>query len=89
MSISNSPGHMQSVKLSFSATVLTLGLKAFSEIYDFVKRKFWWELRTRPTLDRYVAAPGHRSVSLNCLNPPPGGGGGIKQCSISKLNPPK
>ena len=28
MSISKFPGHMQSTKLNFSATVLTLGLKA-------------------------------------------------------------
>ena len=28
MSISKSPGHMRSTKLNFSATVLTLGLKA-------------------------------------------------------------
>ena len=48
---------MQSTKLNFLVTVLTLGLKVkiFRNLRLFIKRKFWWELRTRPTLDRSVA----------------------------------
>ena len=49
MSITKCPGHMPSLKLNFSATVLTvltLGLKA----------KFWGELRTRATFDRCVVS---------------------------------
>ena len=38
MFISKFPGHMRSIKLNFSATVLTLDLKG--KISDFVKRKF-------------------------------------------------
>ena len=44
MSITKCPGHMRSLKLNYSATVLTLGLKA----------KFWGEQRTRATFDRCV-----------------------------------
>ena len=41
MSITKCPGHMRSLKLNFSATVLTLGLKAkIFENLDFVKRNF-------------------------------------------------
>ena len=50
MPITKCPGHMRSLKLNFSATVLTLGLKALG-LKDFVKRKFWGELRTRPPFD--------------------------------------
>ena len=47
MSITKCPGHMRSLKLNFSATVLTLGLKALGE------------LRTRPPFDRCVI-PGYK-----------------------------
>ena len=47
MSITKCPGHMRSLKLNFSATVLTLGLKA-----KFCQAKFWGELRTHATFDR-------------------------------------
>ena len=44
---------MRRIKLNFSVTVLSLGLKAkISKILDFAKRKFWRELRTRPSFDR-------------------------------------
>ena len=55
MSITKCPGHMRSLKLNFSATVLTLGLKAkICENLRLVKRKFWGELRTRAPFDRCV-----------------------------------
>ena len=60
MSISKFRGHMRSAKLNFSANVLTLGLK------DFVKRKIWRELRTRPTFDRCVFNQSF-TESLVCL----------------------
>ena len=44
MSISKFPGHMRSAKLTFSATVLTLGLK------DFVKRKICGNCARAPRL---------------------------------------
>ena len=52
MSITKFPGHMRSLKLNFSATVLTLGLKA--RIFENLrlKRKFLGELRTRSPFDR-------------------------------------
>ena len=53
MSITKCPGHMRSLKLNFSATVLTLGLKAkIFENLRLCKAKFWGELRTRATCDR-------------------------------------
>ena len=55
MSITKCPGHMRSLKLNFSATVLTLGLKA--NIFENLRpcqAKFWGELRTRATFDRCV-----------------------------------
>ena len=68
MSISKFPGHMRSIKLTFSAECLNFGLKrdSFRKFKpDFVKRKFWWEFRTRPTFDRYV---GKDSVAFRvCL----------------------
>ena len=35
MSISNFSGHMQSIKLNFSATVLTLGLRRLEIVFIF------------------------------------------------------
>ena len=55
MSITKCPGHMRSLKLNFSATVLTLGLKAKNfENLRLCQAKFWGELRTRATFDRCV-----------------------------------
>ena len=55
MAITIFPGHMRSLKLNFSATVLTLGLKAkIFENLRLCKRKFWGELRTRLPFDRCV-----------------------------------
>ena len=55
MSITKCPGHMRSLKLNFSATVLTLGLKAkIFENLRLCRAKFWGELRTRATFDRCV-----------------------------------
>ena len=55
MSITKCPGHMRSLKLNFSATVLTLGLKAkIFENLRLCQVKFWGELRTRATFDRCV-----------------------------------
>ena len=55
MSIIKCPGHMRSLKLNFSATVLTLGLKAkIFENLRLCQAKFWGELRTRATFDRCV-----------------------------------
>ena len=46
---------MRSLKLNFSATVLTLGLKAkIFENLRLCQAKFWGELRTRATFDRCV-----------------------------------
>ena len=57
MSITKCPGHMRSLKLNFSATVLTLGLKAkIFENLRLSQAKFWGELRTRATFDRCVDA---------------------------------
>ena len=57
MSITKCPGHMRSLKLNFSATVLTLGLKAkIVENLRLCQAKFWGELRTRATFDRCVRA---------------------------------
>ena len=55
MSITKCPGHMRSLKLNFSATVLTLGLKVkiFKNL-RLCQAKFWGELRTRATFDRCV-----------------------------------
>ena len=55
MSITKFPGHMRSLKLNFSATVLTLGLKV--KIFDNLRlcqAKVLGELRTRPPFDRCV-----------------------------------
>ena len=55
MSITKCPGHMRSLKLNFSATVLTLGLKAkIFENLRLCQAKFWGGLRTRATFDRCV-----------------------------------
>ena len=55
MSITKCPGHMRSLKLNFSATVLTLGLKAkIFENLRLCQAKFWGELCTRATFDRCV-----------------------------------
>ena len=55
MSITKCPGHMRSLKLNFSATVLTFGLKAkIFENLRLCQAKFWGELRTRATFDRCV-----------------------------------
>ena len=55
MSITKCPGHMRSLKLNFSATVLTLGLKAkIFENLRLCQAKFWGELRTHATFDRCV-----------------------------------
>ena len=55
MSMTKRPGHMRSLKLNFSATVLTLGLKAkIFENLRLSQAKFWGELRTRATFDRCV-----------------------------------
>ena len=55
MSITKCPGHMRSLKLNFSATVLTLGLKAkIFENLRLCQAKFWGELSTRATFDRCV-----------------------------------
>ena len=65
MSINKFSGHMRSIKLYFAATVLTLSLKA--KIFEiFVERKFWRELRTRPTFDRCV---GRMSPSTGTCYP--------------------
>ena len=46
---------MRSTKLNFSATVLTLGLKAkMFENLRLCEEDFWRVLRTRPTFDRCV-----------------------------------
>ena len=51
MSITKCPGHMRSLKLNFSAAVLTLGLKAkIFENLRLCQAKFWGELRARATL---------------------------------------
>ena len=56
MSITKCPGHMRSLKFNFSATVLTLGLKAkIFENLRLCQAKFWGELRTRATFDRCEA----------------------------------
>ena len=61
MSITKCPGHMRSLKLNFSATVLTLGLKAkIFENLRLCQAKFWGELRTRPTFDRCVVVRRQR-----------------------------
>ena len=56
MSITKCPGHMRSLKLNFSAAVLTLGLKA--KIFENLRpgeAKVWGgELRTRAPFDRCV-----------------------------------
>ena len=53
---------MRSLKLNFSATVLTLGLKAkIFENLRLCQAKFWGELRTRATFDRCVARAQSRS----------------------------
>ena len=55
MSITKCLGHMRSLKLNLSATVLTLGFK----------RKFWGELRTRAPFDRCVCpATGQKDRGL-------------------------
>ena len=55
MSITKCPGHMRRLKLNFSATVLTLGLKGkIFENLRLCQAKFWGELRTRATFDRCV-----------------------------------
>ena len=55
MSITKCPGHMRSLKLNYSATVFTLGLKAkIFENLRFCQAKFWGEQRTRATFDRCV-----------------------------------
>ena len=55
MSISKFPDHMRSIKLNFSATVLTLVLKAkIFENLRLCEERFWQELRTHPTFDRCV-----------------------------------
>ena len=61
MSITKCPGHMRSLKLNVSATVLTLGLKA--KIFENLRpcqAKFWGELRTRATFDRCVTDDRYR-----------------------------
>ena len=69
MSITKCPGHMRSLKLNFSATVLTLGLKAkIFENLRLCQAKFCGELRTRATFDRCVAWD---SQSLHCDQPAP------------------
>ena len=55
MSITKCPGHMRSLKLNLSATVLTFGLKA--KIFDNLRicqAKVLGELRTRAPFDRCV-----------------------------------
>ena len=47
MSITKCPGHMRSLKLNFSATVLTLGLKA----------KIWSELHASPHIHIWIGIP--------------------------------
>ena len=55
MSITKCPDQMRSLKLNFSASVLTLGLKAkIFENLRLCQAKFWGELRTRATFDRCV-----------------------------------
>ena len=64
MSITKCPGHMRSLKLNFSATVLTLGLKAkIFENLRLCQAKFWGELRTRATFDRCVGLGGVLSLA--------------------------
>ena len=53
MSISKLSGHMRSIKLNFTPSVLTLGLKA--KIFEN-SRLFWRELRTLPTFDHCVVS---------------------------------
>ena len=51
MSITKCPGHMRSLKLNFSATVLTLGLKAkIFENLRLCKRKLWGNCARAPRL---------------------------------------
>ena len=53
MSVTKCPGRMRSLKLNFSATVLTFGLKAkIFENLRLCQATFWGELRTRATFDR-------------------------------------
>ena len=60
MFITKCPGHMRSLKLNFSATVLTLSLKAkIFENLRLCQAKFWGELRTRATFDRWVPLANH------------------------------
>ena len=67
MSITKCPGHMRSLKLNFSATVLTLGLKAkIFENLRLCQAKFWGELRTRATFDRCVDK-AYRSFSRDVI----------------------
>ena len=67
MSITKCPGHMRSLKLNFSATVLTLGLKAkIFENLRLCQAKFWGELRTRATFDRCV---GYRILRPGQIGP--------------------
>ena len=55
MSITKCPGHMRSLKLNLTLSVLTLGLKAkIFENLRLYQAKFWGELRTRATFDRCV-----------------------------------
>ena len=70
MSITKCPGHMRSLKLNFSATVLTLGLKAkIFENLRLCQAKFWGELRTRATFDRCVGPTWvqHRKSTIHGL----------------------
>ena len=66
MSITKCSGHMRSLKLNFSATVLTLGLKAkIFENLRLCQAKFWGELRTRATFDRCVRGSRFLKVTEN------------------------
>ena len=63
MSITKCPGHMRSLKLNFSSTVLTLGLKAkIFENLRLCQAKFWGELRTRATFYRCVLCARVKAV---------------------------
>ena len=69
MSINKFSGHLRSMKLYFSATVLTLGLKAKNfENFEFVfeNESFGGNCRrTRPTFDHCVSFLCRRYYSLS------------------------
>ena len=69
MSITKCPGHMRSLKLNFSATVLTLGLKAkifenFRKFKTLLSESFGGNCARAPRLTAVCVGPGQRSRFL-------------------------